>query len=148
VKFAENKDLKEDCSDIRKCIYRMLTKRDISTVADPILASYVAKEMGVVNVEKIICSFDEVLMSSGLIMLFKKGNPLLDRFNVLMRRYLEAGLMERTWTELQHRAVLTGGGRFTEAAGDEFFLVLSFPPNACICGTACRDCLEFSGVYW
>jgi hypothetical protein len=121
VKFAENKDLKEDCGDIRKCVYRMITKRDISTVAVPMFATYVAKEMGVVDVEKIICSFDDVLMSSGLITLFKKGNPLLDRFNILMRRYLEAGLMERTWTELHHQAALTGGGRFTEAAGVEFF---------------------------
>ena len=79
--------------------------------------------MGVVDVEKIICPFDEVVMSTGLIMLFKKGNPLLDRFNILMRRYLEAGLMERTWAELQHRAALTGGGRFTKADGDEFFPV-------------------------
>jgi hypothetical protein len=38
-----------------------------------------------------------------------------------MRRYLEGGLLERTWTELQHRASLTGGGRFTEADGNEFF---------------------------
>jgi hypothetical protein len=38
-----------------------------------------------------------------------------------MRRYLEAGLMERLWTELQHRATLRGGGRFSEAAGDVFF---------------------------
>jgi hypothetical protein len=38
-----------------------------------------------------------------------------------MGRYLEGGLMERTWTELQHRAALTGGVRFTEADGDKFF---------------------------
>jgi hypothetical protein len=38
-----------------------------------------------------------------------------------MRRYLEAGLMEMLWTELQHRASLKGAGRFTEAAGDMFF---------------------------
>jgi hypothetical protein len=53
--------------------------------------------------------------------LFKKGNPLLDRFNILMRRYLEAGFQEMFWTELQHRAPLRGAERFTEAAGDMFF---------------------------
>ena len=121
VNFAENKDLKEDCTDIRKCVYRKSTKRDISSLASPIYVTYVAKELGVVDVENIICTFDEVVISSGLIMLFKKESPLLDRFNILMRRYLEAGLIERTWTELQHRASLTSGGRFTEAAGDEYF---------------------------
>ena len=60
-------------------------------------------------------------MPENLILLFKKGNPLLDRFNILMRRYLESGLPERLWTELQHRAALKGEGRFSEAAGDTFF---------------------------
>jgi hypothetical protein len=38
-----------------------------------------------------------------------------------MRLYLEAGLMERLWTELQHGASLMGGDRLREAAGDMFF---------------------------
>jgi hypothetical protein len=84
-------------------------------------ATYVAKEMGTVEVDKLICSLNEDIMSVGLIVLFKKGNPLLDRFNILMRRYLEAGLLERLWIELQHLASLKGGDRFREAAGDMFF---------------------------
>jgi hypothetical protein len=38
-----------------------------------------------------------------------------------MLRYLDAGLLEILWTELQHRASLKGAGRFTEAAGDMIF---------------------------
>jgi hypothetical protein len=63
-----------------------------------------------------------------------------------MRHYLEAGLLDMLWTELQHRACLRGGGRFREAARDKFF-TLSVSHNAVICGTACRNILEFSGVY-
>ena len=37
-----------------------------------------------------------------------------------MRRYLEAGLLQSQWKELQHRASLRGGGRFGEAPGDKF----------------------------
>jgi hypothetical protein len=74
-----------------------------------------------VDVGKIISPFDETLMSAGTIVLFKKGNVLVDRFNILMRSYLEAGLLERLWTEPQHRASLRGGGRFREAASDIFF---------------------------
>jgi len=59
--------------------------------------------------------------SEGAIVIFKKGNPLLDRFNILMRRYLEAGLLEKLWTELQHRASLRGEGRFRKVVGDMFF---------------------------
>jgi hypothetical protein len=39
-----------------------------------------------------------------------------------MRRYLEAGFPDRLLTNMQHRASLTGGGRFGEAAGDMFFV--------------------------
>jgi len=119
--FTEHKRLKEDCSDIRKCVERMITKRDIATVLPPVFANYVARELGTVDVSKIICSLYEVALSGGITVLFKKGNPLLERFNFLMRRYLEAGLLEMFWTELQHRASLRGRGRFTEAAGDMCF---------------------------
>jgi hypothetical protein len=98
----------------------MITKRDIASIIALFFATYVARDLGL-DVGKIICSLDETGMSAGAIVLFKKGNALVDRFNILMRRYLEAGLLERLWTHLQHRASLRGGGRFREAASDKFF---------------------------
>jgi len=55
------------------------------------LATYVARELGTVDVSKIVYFFDETIISIFGSMIFKKGNPLLDRFNILMRRYVEAG---------------------------------------------------------
>jgi len=110
VNFHEHKSPQEECSDIRKCVERMITKRDFAILNSPFFATYVARYLGNVDVGKLICSLDETVMSAGLILLFKKGNPHLDRFNILMRRYLEAGLLERLWTELQHRASLRVGG--------------------------------------
>jgi hypothetical protein len=121
VKFLEHKRLQEDCSDVRKCVERMITKKDIASLIAPLFAIYVAREMGTGDVGKVVCSLDEDLISAGVTVLFKKGNPLLDRFNILMRRYLEAGLLENQWTELQHQASLRVGGRSREAAGDMFF---------------------------
>jgi hypothetical protein len=121
VKFLEHKKLQEDCSDIRKCVERMVTQKGIAAVMSPLYVTYVAMEMGTVDVGKVVCSLHEVGASTGLIFLFKKGNPLLDRFNILMRRYLEAGLMENVVTELLHLASLKGAGRFGEAAGNQFF---------------------------
>jgi len=121
VKFLQLKTLKEDCSDLRKCVERLITKRDISSIFAPIFATYVAREIGTADVSKIICSLGKDFMSVGGTVLFKKGNPLLDTFNILMRLYVEAGLLERHWTELQHLASLKGRGRYTEADGDMFF---------------------------
>ena len=119
--FVESKEPKEDCNDMRKCIERMITKRDIALINDPVLATYIAKELGTVDVSKFLCPQDETLISAFGTMIFKKGNPILDRFNVPMSRYLEAGLLEKLWAELQHRASLRIEGRFREAAGDMFF---------------------------
>ena len=69
------------------------------------------------DVGKVICSFDETLLSAGVTVLFEKGNPLLDRFSILFGRRF-AG---RHWTELQIRASLRSGGIFRETAGDLFF---------------------------
>jgi hypothetical protein len=121
VKFLEHKRLQEDCNDPRKCVERMITKRDMAAFISPLFATYVASDLGNSDVGKVICSLEEIGLSAGLIVLFKKGNVLVDRFNILMRSYLEAGLLERIWTELQHRASLRGGGKYTEAAGDTFF---------------------------
>jgi hypothetical protein len=121
VKFLQHKKLQEDCSDVRKCVERMITKRDLASAVAPVFATYVAREMGTEDVDKVVCSLDEGTVFGSLTVLFKKGNPFLDRFNILMRRYVEAGLLERVWTELQHRASLKGADRFREAAGDKFF---------------------------
>jgi hypothetical protein len=119
--FIEHKALKADSTANRSCLREMIAKRDISLISTQFYATYVAREIGLVDVAKVICPLDENIISAGLTVLFKKGNPLLDGFNILMRCYLEAGLLERLWTELQHRATLRGGGRFREAAGYVFF---------------------------
>jgi hypothetical protein len=121
VKFLEKKTQEEDCSDLRKCVERMITKRDIATLSSRLFDSYVAREIGTVDVSKTICYLDETFISFGVTVLLKNGNPLLNRFKILMRRYLEAGFQERIWTELHHRASLRGGRSFRKASGNMFF---------------------------
>jgi len=73
----------------------MITKRDISKIQNPSYVNRVAREIGTEGVGKLVCSFEEALGTLGVIVLFKKGNPFPERFNILMRRYLEAGLPEK-----------------------------------------------------
>ena len=86
-----------------------------------VYAGYCARELGIVDVGKTICSLDQASVSGTILALLKKGNPLLDKFNIVMGCYLEADLMERLWAELQHRASLIGGDRLREADGDSYF---------------------------
>jgi len=120
-RFLEKKNLKEDCSYVRKCIERLVTKRDLAMPLNEYIVDGVAREMGAEGVGKSACCLDESIGTGGVILLFKKGSPLLERFNTLMRRYLETGLNDMLWRELQHRLSLKGGGRFEEAPGDVYF---------------------------
>jgi len=120
LKFVDQKTQKEVFS-MNICVERMITKRDVATVSSPLYAAFRARELGIVDVGKIVCPLDEIAVSGSLIFLLKKGNPLLDRFNILMRRYLEAGLLERIWAELQHRAALIGEERLRDAYVDMYF---------------------------
>jgi hypothetical protein len=112
--FVEHSIHKENSSHVRKCPEIMITKRNLAYINTQIYAT-VTRDLGTVDVGKIVCSLDENLVSVSLIVLFKKGNTLLHRFNILMKCYLEPGLLERLWSKLQHRASLKGGGRFREA---------------------------------
>jgi hypothetical protein len=118
--FKERKKLTADCDETRKCVERMITKGDIASITSSMYATYLANEMGCVDVNKVICSFDETIVSYEVIILFKKGNPLLDRVNVLLRRCLEAGFLELHWSELQHRAHLRNWGKLREDNNDMF----------------------------
>jgi hypothetical protein len=64
----------------------MITKRYIVTFTAPFFAIYVARELGTADVGRVVCSLDEEVKSGGARVLFRKGNPILGRFNILMRR--------------------------------------------------------------
>jgi hypothetical protein len=121
LKFFDQKTQKEDCTIRSSCVKQMIRERDMATTSATSYAAYRAREMGIVDVGKIICPLKEAAFSGSITIFFKKGSPLLDRINILMRRYLEAGFLEKHWSELQHRASLVSGERFREAAGDIYF---------------------------
>jgi len=121
IRILENKKLKEDCSNGTKCIERMITKRDLATPYNAGFVDLITREMGTEGIGKTVCCFDESLVTLGITLLFMKGNPLLERFNTLMRIYLEAGFAEKCRRGEQHRASLKGRSRFVEASGGVYF---------------------------
>jgi hypothetical protein len=119
-KFSEKKSLKEECIDVRKCVQRTITKNDMASLIYPVFASYVASELGIADGSRVICYLDENIVTGGLTILFKRGNVFLDRFNVLIRRCLEAGFLEKHWFELQHLAHVRSRDKLTEGSSVSF----------------------------
>lgn len=67
----------------------------MASIVYPVLATYVASQLGTADESRVICYLDENMLSVALITFYIKGNVFLDRVNVLIRRYLEAGFREK-----------------------------------------------------
>jgi hypothetical protein len=50
VTFLELKRLQEDCADVRKCVERMITKRDIASIIPPLYVTYVVRDFATADV--------------------------------------------------------------------------------------------------
>jgi len=55
VKFFDQRTQKEECTGSYSCVERMITKSDVDTISSPLYAGYRARELGIVDVGKIVC---------------------------------------------------------------------------------------------
>ena len=62
VKFVDQKTQKEEFH-VNSCVERMITKRDMATISSLTYATYWARDLGFVDVGKIICHLDETVVS-------------------------------------------------------------------------------------
>jgi len=58
VKFFDQKTQKEEFS-VNSCVERMITKRDMAAFSSLIYAAYRDRELGIVDVGKILCPLNE-----------------------------------------------------------------------------------------
>jgi hypothetical protein len=104
LKFPASR--RADCSDLENCIKRMISDRDVATIADPLHAQYVASKFGTEGEMKVPCALEENLIDGSIVALLRKGSPILNQLNKFIRRCQEGGLVERYWAELNFDALL------------------------------------------
>ena len=95
-----------DCGESEKCIERVLTERDTTFVAATFLAQYVATSISKTSDENLLCSLDDNIFSINCAMFLLTGHPVLESFNVIIRRSFEAGLGDKYWSDLQFNLTL------------------------------------------
>lgn len=90
-----------NCSNHNKCLERLFMSQDITMISIPIQADYVAFQL-IPNYKKgkHVCSLDEDIYKMFFVMYMQLGSPLLDRFNTIIRRTIEAGLVDNYWSML------------------------------------------------
>jgi hypothetical protein len=129
-----------ECPDIHKCLERLFTLGDTAVVSRKIETEYVASQIDLPD-GKLLCSLDEYLLPSNQAMYVFKGDPILGKLNVLLRRIMEAGLVDKLWSEFIFVMELQNTGKtkdiHCEVCNDNFdvfsvshlkvaFLVLGF----------------------
>lgn len=95
-----------ECPDEEKCLERVFTEGDIIFVAPKFLGQYIASRVSRTLEQNNMCFLDETVFSSNCVLLLPKGHPVLDRFNVVIRHSLEAGLGDKYWSDLTFNLTL------------------------------------------
>jgi hypothetical protein len=85
------KHLKQ-CPSLFKCLERVIRNKDFATVSDDFHAEYLSTRLLFYDIRTPVCSLPSDIMRYSVSTYMAKGNPLLHRFNEIIRYLLEAGL--------------------------------------------------------
>jgi hypothetical protein len=88
-----------DCLDHEKCLERIFIEGDTAFVTATFMAQYIATRVGKTSDESRLCFLDENLFSANLAMYLRKGHPVIESFNVVIRHCFEAGLVDKYWSD-------------------------------------------------
>jgi hypothetical protein len=94
------------CADQEECIERMFTESDTTYVTTTILAQYTATRIGKTSDENLLCSLDEDIFSLNNVFHLRGGHPVIESFNVVIRRSFEAGLGDKYWSDIHFNLTL------------------------------------------
>ncbi|KAJ9578745.1 hypothetical protein L9F63_005034 [Diploptera punctata] len=90
------------CLDFVECVRNVMFKKDSFTAAFRYLPFYVASMSGVYDHSKVVCFLDKAILTLPVGMVFPIGSPLLNIYNVHVRRCLEGGLLQVYMSQLEH----------------------------------------------
>jgi hypothetical protein len=96
------KSSRVNCSDHDQCLERLIVSQDITMISIPLQADFIAFKL-IPNYKrgKHVCSLDEDIYKMFFVMYLQLGSPLLDRFNTIICRTIEAGLVDNYWSMLK-----------------------------------------------
>lgn len=120
------------CNDINICLDRLALTADIALVSDKGYVEYLIPNKYIdINRRPLLQIVPEEVLSYHIVMILSKGNLLLERFDELISRIAENGLIEKWAKDIMHtRAVGTvsqgsaGGRRLSMAHLQSLFVLL------------------------
>jgi tryptophan-rich sensory protein len=104
------------CPNHTTCLKRLFTTGDITTMTLKIDAEYVlSHEVCGFSGSKVLCTVNEYIAVANTVMSLTRGHPLFDKFNVIIRRCMETGLVDKYWSELNFNLSLENMGKFRKS---------------------------------
>jgi hypothetical protein len=100
----------------------MMTDGDVATISAPLYAKYLSNELGHQGEMKSPCSLDENFIYVGAVFVFAKGNPLVNQFNKILRRVLEAGIVSKYREQINQEALLRSRTNTNEDGSSMYFV--------------------------
>jgi len=95
------------CSNYDECLERLITHGDITMAGFPYTAEYDAvKIISNYKKKKEVCFLDDDIYKMNLVMYMQIGNPLIHMANTIIRRTIEAGLVDSYWSMMKWRVRL------------------------------------------
>lgn len=126
---------RERCTDYKQCLSRLLDGEKVTLLITELWAEYASSSSGRGQVS--LCTIDENEFSFSLTMYLPKGSLFRDRFNVLIQRCLEAGLVNKyrsqlTWNLTLQRSHEHGGGE-AASSNNVYFAFTVFHLRVAFC---------------
>jgi hypothetical protein len=127
---------RQDCNDILECTRQIANNDQLCTISTPRISQFLASELGIRDTSKFLCTLEENLFTAGFISVTHNGSPYLNRLNVLTRRSLEGGLLDRYWAQILWMTSLRS--KMTVGDGEEdlyfVFSLSHLSPAFCVLG--------------
>jgi hypothetical protein len=127
---------RQDCSDIVECRRRIANNDQLCAISTPRIRQYLASEMGIRDASKLLCTLEENVFTTGFMSVLHNGSPFLNRLNILTRRSLEGGLLDRYWVQLLWITSLRSKITVGDVADDLYFVfsLSHLSPAFCVLG--------------
>jgi hypothetical protein len=109
-----------ECLEIRKCVEHVIFNRNMTTIFSKTCINYIASMNGVEEKNEMICFLGDRMAPGYAAAYFPKGNLFLNAVNPLLRRYLEAGLLNRYWSHLTWGERLKSSGKLGNIDSQDF----------------------------
>jgi hypothetical protein len=129
IEYVEHDRLKLDqfeCAGHEKCMELLFTESDKTFAATRFQVQYFAFRIRKTADKNLLCSLEENIFLSIFLMYFLQGHPGIDSFNIVIRRCIDAGLVDKYWADLHFNLTLQNmrklGKSDCQACSDTYFV--------------------------